>query len=101
MVIINKGTTVVEGNVKELLSTDILKVVFEVSDAQKSLSILQKHNRGNNIDSVSDNKVILNLEQNEISEINKKLVEGGVAVSAVLPKRSLEEYFLKITSEAN
>jgi hypothetical protein len=39
------------------------------------------------------------LENNEISDLNKYLVENGVAVSAVVPTRSLEDYFLKITDE--
>jgi ABC-2 type transport system ATP-binding protein len=101
MVIINKGTTIAEGKVKELLNTDTLKVVFEVDDVQASKYALDNTNWYKKIESISDNKLTFTLEQNEISEVNKMLVEKGISVSAVLPKRSLEEYFLKITSEAN
>lgn len=101
MVIINKGTTIAEGKVKELLNTDTLKVVFEVDDVQASKYALDNTNWYKKIESISDNKLTFTLEQNEISEVNKILVEKGISVSAVLPKRSLEEYFLKITSEAN
>ena len=100
MVIINKGSTIVEGEVKELLKTDLLKVVFEVNDIHTSKSVLENTKWYKKIESVSENNVTFTLEQNEISEINKLLVEKGIAVSAVIPKRSLEEYFLKITSEA-
>jgi ABC-2 type transport system ATP-binding protein len=101
MVIINKGTTIAEGEVKELLNTDTLKVVFEVDDVQASKYALDNTNWYKKIESISDNKLTFTLEQTEISEVNKMLVEKGISVSAVLPKRSLEEYFLKITSEAN
>ena len=101
MVIINKGTTIAEGEVKELLNSDTLKVVFEVDDVQASKYALDNTNWYKKIESISDNKLTFTLEQNEISEVNKMLVEKGISVSAVLPKRSLEEYFLKITSEAN
>ena len=41
------------------------------------------------------------LAKGEISELNKFLVEKGIAVSAVVPVRSLEDYFLKITEGGN
>ena len=101
MVIINKGATIVEGKVKELLNTDTLKVVFEVNDIEASKSALENTKWYNKIESTTGNNITITSEQNEISEINRLLVEKGIAVSAVVPKRSLEEYFLKITSEAN
>ena len=42
---------------------------------------------------------MFSLENNEIAEINKYLVENGIGVSAIIPTRSLEDYFLKITDE--
>jgi ABC-2 type transport system ATP-binding protein len=101
MVIINKGTTIAEGEVKKLLNTDTLKVMFEVNDIQASKSALDNSSWYKKLESISDNKLTFTLEQNEISKVNKMLVENGILVSAVLPKRSLEEYFLKITSEAD
>jgi ABC-type multidrug transport system ATPase subunit len=101
MVIINKGSTVVEGDVKELLNTDSLQVIFEVNDVDASKSALENTKWYKKITSVAGNNLTFTLEQNEISEINRLLVEKEIAVSAVIPKRSLEEYFLKITSEAN
>jgi ABC-2 type transport system ATP-binding protein len=101
MVIINKGTTVVEGRVKELLNSDTLNVVFEVSNVDESKSFLENTKWYNKIESISGSNITICLEQKEISEVNKKFIERGIAVSAVVPKRSLEEYFLKITSEAN
>jgi ABC-2 type transport system ATP-binding protein len=101
MVIIDKGTTVVEGSVKELLNSDTLKVIFEVNNLEAVLSALQNTSWNDKIESFLENRITFNLEQNEISRVNKLLVEKGIEVSSVVPKRSLEEYFLKITSESN
>jgi len=101
MVIINKGSTIVEGEVKELLNTDSFKVMFEVNNIDASKSALENTKWYKKIESIKGNNLTVTLEQNEISEINRLLVEKGIAVSAVIPKRSLEEYFLKITSEAD
>jgi ABC-2 type transport system ATP-binding protein len=101
MVIINKGKTIVEGEVKELLNSGTLKVTFEVDNIDKTKSLLDDKSWYKKIDSISDDKLTFALEQTEIGTINKFLVENGITVSAIMPKRSLEEYFLKITSEAN
>ncbi|MBT8379331.1 MAG: ABC transporter ATP-binding protein [Ignavibacteria bacterium] len=101
MVIINKGKTIVEGEVKELLNSGTLKVTFEVDNVDKTKSILDGKSWYKKIDSISEDKLTFTLEQNDIGTLNKYLVENGITVSAVMPKRSLEEYFLKITSEAN
>ncbi len=101
MVIINKGKTVVEGDVKRLLNTEILQVSFEVDKIEEMKTIINTTSWIEKIESISDNKVTFRMEQNEIAKLNKLLVENGIMVSAVIPKRSLEEYFLKITSETN
>ena len=44
--------------------------------------------------------MIFKLATEEIAELNKFLVNNNISVNAVIPKRSLEEYFLKITEEA-
>jgi hypothetical protein len=38
------------------------------------------------------------LESDEIGELNKFFVEAGISIKAIVPSRSLEDYFLKITS---
>jgi ABC-type multidrug transport system ATPase subunit len=101
MIIINKGTSVIQGSVKELLNSGVLKVAFEVDDIIKSKSILEGTSWFNKIEFISGDTLNFSLEQKEIAPLNKLLVEQGINVNAVIPKRSLEEYFLKITSEAN
>ncbi len=93
MVIINKGMTVVEGDVKELLNQDELIVVFETPQVQQALSLLS-HIKG--IEKLSDNQFQLVLAKNEIAQINAQLVNNGIEISGIETKRKLEDYFLKL-----
>ena len=100
MIIINKGTTKVEGYVKDLLNAKKLKVSFEVDDEQKVKELISQSGWKEKFESNSKNIFIFSLENEEIAQLNKYLVENSVSVSAVVPTRSLEDYFLKITDEA-
>ncbi len=99
MIIINKGKTKVEGTVDELLNPDILQVTFEVDDIEKSKNCIKISHWKENIVQAEKDKLIFEMPKNEIGHLNKYLVESKVNVSAVLPTRSLEDYFLKITEE--
>jgi len=99
MIIISKGTTRVEGYVKDLLNAKKLKVSFEVDDEEKTNALLTQSQWINKLESKAKAVFMFTLENNEISDLNKYLVENGIAVSAVVPTRSLEDYFLKITDE--
>lgn len=100
MIIINKGKTQVEGKVEELLNSGNLKVTFEVGDENKMKEIINLTQWQNSIQSIANNKFIFQLREEEISIINKYLVENGIEVKAIIPTRSLEEYFLNITEKA-
>jgi ABC-2 type transport system ATP-binding protein len=99
MIIINKGTTKVEGYVQDLLNAKKLKVSFEVNDEERTKNILTNSEWKNKLESQAKTVFMFSLENDEIAGLNKYLVENGIAVSAVIPTRSLEDYFLKITDE--
>lgn len=100
MIIINKGTTKVEGEVKDLINAKKLKVTFEVDDEEKTKQLVAHSGWGSKLETNAKNVFIFSLENDEIAGLNKYLVENGIAVNAVIPTRSLEDYFLKITDEA-
>jgi ABC-type multidrug transport system ATPase subunit len=99
MIIINKGKTVVEGRVGELLNTNKMKVTFQVNDSDKAKSILAGTSYINDLESIVNNTMIFTLESEEIAPLNKYLIENKISVSAVIPTKSLEEYFLNITEK--
>ena len=98
MIIINKGSKVVEGEVSQLLNSKILKVTIEVENVETAKKVLESTSWYKQIDSISGKKISINMESKDIPEINKYLVEKGVMVSALVPVRSLEDYFLSITA---
>jgi len=100
MIIINKGSKIVEGEVSRLLNLNTLKVTVEVNNSDAAIKILQNTTWYKNIESVTENKFSISLGQDDIPVLNKYLVENGVMVNALIPVRSLEDYFLSITAGA-
>jgi len=101
MIIINKGKTVVEGTVQDLLNATNLKVTFEINELENAKNILAETQWQKKIESFGDYQILFLLEKNEIAPLNKFFVENGIPVHAIVPKRSLEEYFLNLTEKGN
>ena len=97
MIIINNGTTQIEGTVEELLNSTEMKVRFEVDNIEKALEYLRTSKWYDNYIETEKDKLVFEMEKNEIGGLNKFLVENNISVSSVVPIRSLEDYFLKIT----
>lgn len=100
MIIINRGSKIVEGEVSKLLNSNTLKVTVEVNNSAEAVKILEDTRWSKNIESVDEYKFSLSIEQEAIPLLNKYLVENGISVNALIPVRSLEDYFLSITSGA-
>jgi len=99
--ILNQGTTVVQGPIKDFISPDNLKVRFELSDIYNVLNILKASPWHDKILTHSEKDVSFQLQKMEISRLNRFFVEQHVAVNAIIPANSLEEYFLEITGKNN
>lgn len=101
MIIISKGSAKVEGEVKELLNANKLRVTFEVNEPEKVISIINESQWKDKLETVANNRFIFSMQDNEIALLNKLLNENNILVSAVVPTRSLEEFFLQITEKAS
>jgi len=97
MIIINKGSTQVEGTVEELLNSDLMSVSVEVDRMDEAVKIIHESQWHEKLKNVNKKEMQFELSKEEISALNKFLVDKDFAVSAVVPVRSLEDYFLKIT----
>jgi len=98
MVILNKGKSVAQGSVSELLNGQELVVSFQVDQPEKALQLIfQKFPGIVGIHSGSD---ILQITTSHevIPDINRCLLENDINVFRIDPKRQLEEYFLKLIS---
>ncbi len=101
MIILNKGTAQVEGSVEELLNLNKLRVTLEVGDTEKAEATLANTSWINKLESSVNGKMIFNLSPEEVPELNRYLVQKNVPVNALVPTRSLEEFFLNITQKAS
>ena len=97
MVIINKGCTIVEGNVQELLNKGLLKVNFTVDKPKQALECLNTSRFNSSNIVITDTSITIETEQSFISDINSLLVANDIKVEGIQSTRSLEEYFLSIT----
>lgn len=97
MVIINKGTAIVEGSVRDLISEGKLRVTFEVDNVALGVSTITSSPFADRLNSTTENSMFLSLSRSETSQVTELLVQGGVNIEAVIPVRSLEEYFISIT----
>lgn len=98
MIIINKGTTKVEGEVKELLNKNRLFVTIEVENPDTALDVIKNSQWISKMKNQVNATFEFNIDANEIPHLNKFLVERNVLVNSIIPRRSLEEYFLNITN---
>ncbi len=97
MIIISKGTAQVEGTVEELLKSEKVVVTFEVDKIEEAMKTVNESKWKEDFKSSSKSEINFELTKNEIALLNKYLIEKGILVSAVVPVRSLEDYFLRIT----
>lgn len=101
MIIIDKGKTVVEGEVSELLKTPRIKVDIETDEPARCSELIKNSQWGKGFEMVKENVVTLTLEKELIPELNRFLIENSIKVFGLTPKRSLEEYFLNITEKGH
>ena len=96
MAIINKGKTLVQGSVKELLNTEEMVVMFNVDDVAKAVTIV--NDTKFELISTDENtqQFSVHLSREQIPVLNKKLIENDIAVYSMESKRKLEDYFLQL-----
>lgn len=97
MVIINKGKVAVEGEVEKLLNTDDMKVTIEVINVEDALQFIKNSEFVSNYRDHAGTRIKLQMKKEQMGTLNRKLIEHNIQVIAMIPMRSLEEYFLNLT----
>jgi len=99
MAVLNHGELIAQGAVSELLDGDSSFYSLQVTPQDKAVELLKKTgwveitSVGNGID--------VRIESSRAAELNRLLVTDGIEVSSLAAKRTLEDYFLKITEGAS
>lgn len=96
MVIINKGKSIVEGEVQDLLNAQELVVHLEVDAVAKAKQVISTHFSNAQFVGETANELEVAIEKSQVPNLNKALIENGVMVFALEPKRKLEDFFMKI-----
>jgi ABC-2 type transport system ATP-binding protein len=96
MVIIDKGQSIIEGDVKELLNAQEMVVQLEVSDMDKTIQVISASFKGASHKKINERIIEVNIEKQLVPSLNRILVQEGVEVHAMEPKRKLEDFFMKI-----
>ncbi|MBW1644672.1 MAG: ABC transporter ATP-binding protein [Deltaproteobacteria bacterium] len=97
MAIIHQGRLIVQGEVKTFLNNfkeDV--VILRASPVKDAADLLRGQDWVSSL-SINNDNIEIKLDSNSISKMNALLVGNQISVSAIIPKRSLEDYFLSIT----
>ncbi|MFH1851355.1 MAG: ABC transporter ATP-binding protein [Candidatus Neomarinimicrobiota bacterium] len=95
--VINHGHLIQTGSVRELLSQQVL-TEFQVAPVAAARSLLE--NDAAVREAHAEQGVIrVNVDQDEIPRLIRLLVDNGITIRAIIPRSSLEDYFLALTGD--
>jgi ABC-type multidrug transport system ATPase subunit len=97
MLILSKGEKVVEGAVKELLDRTRMRVEVRYLDHAGPLQAIAQSAWANMVTRNETGLVELEMKESEIPALNQWLVDQAVQVFSIIPRQSLEAYFLSLT----
>ena len=94
MVVINNGEKILEGNVRELMSKELLKVSLKSSDTVRLSEFLKSENIEIEI---RNDDIITLINEESIPNVIRKITQKNIPISEVKQMRTLEELFLGLT----
>ncbi len=99
MAILNRGQLVAAGSVNQLLAeTNLFRTEIRARPVDKAKKVLEGLDFVTQL-SVEDKVIKTAVAPTDLSKVTKALVENEIAVDAIVPRTSLEDYFLSLTGE--
>ena len=99
MAVINNGELVVQGDVNKLLDEGERYVLVKGGPKSRVKSVLTKIKHIVTGFTERDGSFEVKMDFKDVPMLNRALVEVGVNVAALVPRRSLEDFFLSITEK--
>tara|TARA_B100001057_G_scaffold76032_1_gene70756 strand:+ start:3402 stop:4316 length:915 start_codon:yes stop_codon:yes gene_type:complete len=99
LVIINKGKTLIEGSVNELLNTSQMVVRFQLDDSQRGIKLLQSDFNIEAKLNASEQELELEIAKIRIADVAECFVKNGLRIYSIEQKRKLEDYFIKMIQD--
>ncbi len=97
MAIINRGELVTQGEVSKLLEEGEQYVVVKGKPGTKIRAVLKSQKRIVQSFKETNGEFQVMMGFDGVPELTRRLVRSGVSVQAIVPRRSLEDYFISIT----
>jgi ABC-2 type transport system ATP-binding protein len=99
MVIINRGQTVIEGTVADLMNAQqtLLNIEFAQESSAAATQVIAQMFPDLELQVVSPKTLQMQLEKQQIAALNSHLVNAGFEIVALEPKRKLEDFFIQMT----
>lgn len=97
MAVINKGEMVVQGEVQKLLDKGEKYVVLKAAPKQLVAMVLRRSTKLVTKFRQTGEDFEVYADFDNIPQLARELVTAGARIHAIIPRRSLEEYFLSIT----
>lgn len=97
LIIIHKGKKVVEGSMADLVDRSSMQIELHTSNNEAALELIKKFEFVKNA-RIDSNKLILQMSDQQVSNLVRYLVNNSVEIRSVFSRRSLEDYFLSLTS---
>ncbi len=97
MLIIDKGKKMAEGKVADLFNNDNAVVELETDDKNKTLEKIFQSEWKQFVQENDSDKILMKISRDEIPAFVKDMVQMNIEIYSLSRKRSLEEYFLRLT----
>ena len=97
VLVLHRGQTVVEGAVQDLLGRDNARVRLRVDEPETARRLIEDITKEVQVLEAHGGDFLLSMALEQVPRLNRHLVQAGVTVRAIMPIRSLEDYFLRIT----
>ena len=98
LLIIDSGKKMVEGNATELFDPSHTVIELDTLNNKQSLAILQQSEWYSFIQPSRGGTIILKMNRQQIPTFHQALAALNIPVLSLQPRRSLEDYFLQITT---
>jgi len=97
MAVINKGEMVVQGEVQKLLDQGEKYVLLKAEPKARVVAFLRRKKQLVSKFKQKGDAFEVTVDFSQIPRLTRELVAAGANVHAIIPRRSLEEFFLSIT----
>jgi len=95
--IIANGEMLQVATVEEIVQTGLNRVEWTIDDREKAFTLLENALGVGNVDRLGESKVVATLNQAETAQMNRLLMDAGLALYGVAVQGQLEELFLQMT----